>query len=354
MKSILTAFFLLTLSTLGYSAPRGSGTYTPGELHLYKPVQFENSGWLTDSDNSLNKNFQIIDSSMTAIINGTLSSMTSNYILNSNLPQPTTFYVSLASSTEVRTNKLTGNSGAIQASMLQGGNTSYAPNINIPIASLQGANTTFMTLDGSTQTKAGGLVLKGSFTVTSPSESRFGGTVIVENDTELGDSSGDIVTVKSASFTFVNPSTVSIPSGSAISGIGVGIESNGRIRDGNGGTIMSITPSNLRVDAGTVTFKDGTVLNFGTRAYLDINGGYLRYRFGTNYDGISLNDGDGTPFVILIPRATDIGWSVQSAANQACNTTCVHACVVGVDTITAGFLACSDTSADSCLCAGPN
>ena len=51
--------------------------------------------------------------------------------------------------------------------------------------------------------------------------------------------------------------------------------------------------------------------------------------------------------------ADDIGWTVQSAANQACNATCTTgACVVGIDTLTLGnFLACTDTAADSCLCA---
>jgi hypothetical protein len=47
-----------------------------------------------------------------------------------------------------------------------------------------------------------------------------------------------------------------------------------------------------------------------------------------------------------------LGWTVQSATNQACNTTCVSACVVGTDAVTGGFLACTDATADSCLCAG--
>jgi hypothetical protein len=49
----------------------------------------------------------------------------------------------------------------------------------------------------------------------------------------------------------------------------------------------------------------------------------------------------------------DIGWSVVNAANQACNTTCTSACVVGIDTLgTGGFLGCAVATADSCLCAG--
>ena len=52
-------------------------------------------------------------------------------------------------------------------------------------------------------------------------------------------------------------------------------------------------------------------------------------------------------------RTTDLGWSPQAAANQACNTTCTSACVFGADTA-AGFVmvACTDATADVCICAG--
>lgn len=57
----------------------------------------------------------------------------------------------------------------------------------------------------------------------------------------------------------------------------------------------------------------------------------------------------------LFSTATaDLGWTIQNAANQACNTTCTTgACVVGLDTAALGnFLACTDVTADTCLCAG--
>ena len=82
MKKLFLAFIAICNLQIVNAAPRGSGTRTTGTLGLYKPIQFENQGWLTDSDTSINKDLDIIDSSMTAIINGTLSSMTSNYILN--------------------------------------------------------------------------------------------------------------------------------------------------------------------------------------------------------------------------------------------------------------------------------
>jgi hypothetical protein len=53
---------------------------------------------------------------------------------------------------------------------------------------------------------------------------------------------------------------------------------------------------------------------------------------------------------------TNIGWSVVSGANTACNTTCTFACVFGIDTgsTTNSLLACTDATADLCLCAGAN
>lgn len=52
-------------------------------------------------------------------------------------------------------------------------------------------------------------------------------------------------------------------------------------------------------------------------------------------------------------RTTDLGWSIVNAANQACNTTCTSACVLGFNTGALGnLLSCSDATADSCLCAG--
>lgn len=55
-------------------------------------------------------------------------------------------------------------------------------------------------------------------------------------------------------------------------------------------------------------------------------------------------------------NANSIGWSVVAASNQACNTTCVSACVFGMDndSTTNSLLGCTDAAADRCLCAGAN
>ena len=51
----------------------------------------------------------------------------------------------------------------------------------------------------------------------------------------------------------------------------------------------------------------------------------------------------------------NLGWVIKSQANQACDTTCVSACVLGF--ASAGVsgsdpVVCTDATADSCLCAG--
>lgn len=59
---------------------------------------------------------------------------------------------------------------------------------------------------------------------------------------------------------------------------------------------------------------------------------------------------------LVSTKTSNIGWSVVAVANQACNTTCTNACVVGfADDVTGqDAVACSDAAADSCLCAGAN
>lgn len=55
-------------------------------------------------------------------------------------------------------------------------------------------------------------------------------------------------------------------------------------------------------------------------------------------------------------RATDLGWAVVAGADTACNSTCTSACVFGwnltAGDITGTLLACTDATADACLCAG--
>jgi hypothetical protein len=129
----------------------------------------------------------------------------------------------------------------------------------------------------------------------------------------------------------------------------------------------------------------GTDYNASTGAVISVNGnaagggnaGGIVMNTGTasgGSAGVRINNGTGTFYVfdgstsiisaavggaitltgtLASTRTTDFGWTRVNAANQACNTTCTNACVIGIDTLgTGGFLLCTDATADSCICAG--
>lgn len=129
--------------------------------------------------------------------------------------------------------------------------------------------------------------------------------------------------------------------------------------------------NNLVNSTGTFTNTYGIYLGDVT-AGTQTNTPYGIYQQDTgaiNYFGGKLGIGDTNPSealdlagnmvltgTIVSTKTTDIGWSVQAAANQACNTTCTSACVVGFDTGLGGddLLDCTSALSDRCLCAGPN
>ena len=57
---------------------------------------------------------------------------------------------------------------------------------------------------------------------------------------------------------------------------------------------------------------------------------------------------------ILSTQSTSIGWSVQSAGDTACTSTCTHACVFGQNTADFSIVDCDAATADVCVCAGSN
>ena len=75
---------------------------------------------------------------------------------------------------------------------------------------------------------------------------------------------------------------------------------------------------------------------------------------GSGNNGISLDNS-----TLTSSRTTDLGWAlVDQTYNQACNTGCVNACVFGFENATGtavtNIVSCEATTADLCLCAGPN
>lgn len=57
---------------------------------------------------------------------------------------------------------------------------------------------------------------------------------------------------------------------------------------------------------------------------------------------------------VIRSSTNDIGWSKQSGANTACNTTCTASCVFGQNTGDMSIVDCADATADVCICAGSN
>lgn len=53
-----------------------------------------------------------------------------------------------------------------------------------------------------------------------------------------------------------------------------------------------------------------------------------------------------------VPAAANLGITGESGANTACDTTCTQGCILGFDTGTSVFVACTDATADTCACAG--
>lgn len=145
--------------------------------------------------------------------------------------------------------------------------------------------------------------------------------------------------------------------------------------------IGASAPSNLFDVQGTVTtnaFEITSAGNVGVGSLapsnaLDVNGTISASNSGNSYFLGNVGIGSLTPgtildvqgtirtsgFIINTKSTTGIGWSEHNAANQACNTTCgTTACVIGLDAGTVGvlnsnFVACTDATADDCICAGP-
>lgn len=112
-------------------------------------------------------------------------------------------------------------------------------------------------------------------------------------------------------------------------------------------------------DNGTINIAGGGgVASSGRGSYIAIRGneasnGKLDIVEGANGGGVSITAGTTTiTGALTSSKTTDLGWTIVSVANQACNTTCTSACVFGQETTSKAILACTDATADLCLCAG--
>lgn len=141
-----------------------------------------------------------------------------------------------------------------------------------------------------------------------------------------------------------------------------GTTSSGLILDGsiNGTSKTFIT---LKTATGTGTSGSGFIsFQDGGTEWARFTGTPGDLGIGTTIPGQMLDVKGTVRFsgtMINNTSATGIGWSEHNATNQACNTTCgTSACVIGLDigtvgVVNSGFVACTDATADDCICAGP-
>lgn len=149
--------------------------------------------------------------------------------------------------------------------------------------------------------------------------------------------------------------------GASIAPLNTGVtdlgESSNRFRAAllGGGTITSSTPA---INMSQTFNSGGTSFNAAfwniTNTASAAGSRFVTYRISnTEVAGVDLSGNINTAGTVTSSKTTDFGWSVQAAANQACNTTCTSACVFGWDTAAGEVaVACTDATADKCLCAG--
>lgn len=108
---------------------------------------------------------------------------------------------------------------------------------------------------------------------------------------------------------------------------------------------------------------DGYAINNGIGGNVIIRGGvgaskvsnddgYISLQVFENFIYLSSDLGIAANTIITSSRTSDFGWTVKSAANQACTTTCTNAAVFGQDTGTGQIVGPSSALADLCVCAG--
>ncbi len=95
--------------------------------------------------------------------------------------------------------------------------------------------------------------------------------------------------------------------------------------------------------SGVDTIKDGTILNADVNASANIQSSKL------NLDAV---DTMTITSSLTMSSTTSMGWTVQASPNQACNATCIKACIFGFDDDNDTIVDCTDASADRCLCGG--
>lgn len=133
---------------------------------------------------------------------------------------------------------------------------------------------------------------------------------------------------------------------------------------GGGGGIGVLRGAGITLRGNEHTSGPDVIINAGQAAGGDISiatnnaGNSITFYTANSAQALALDSSQNTlaAGTITSSRTTDLGWTVVAGADTACNSTCTSACVAGwnltAGNITGTLLACTDATADACLCAG--
>lgn len=139
------------------------------------------------------------------------------------------------------------------------------------------------------------------------------------------------------------------------------IYNNGNVLGGEAALFYNDDTNTFRLGGttGTHISGDSQVLSFqgaggsnNEKLTLDLESNANRVRISSDTAVVTI---DLVAMNLTSTATGNFGWSVVTAANQACNATCANACVFGEDTAVVGtIVSCEDATGDVCVCSGQN
>lgn len=141
------------------------------------------------------------------------------------------------------------------------------------------------------------------------------------------------------------------------------INSSGQISLIDGSSVAQVNKSNIGGDVSGGNFSMGNFRNAASsHTVIKTTGTTSDIIFQTGGSEVARIKGTNVGIGTISPTGSftivngggSIGWTVKSGANTACTTTCgTSGCIEGWDAVPTTPLACTNATADNCICAGP-
>jgi hypothetical protein len=221
-------------------------------------------------------------------------------------------------------------------------------------ADMSSADSVFRVRDGGTTTLFnvnGG----GGIAATGDSSAGAGSSFIITGRSRLSSGSDGVFTVTNNGLTDFDQWNLGPATPADIGAVTVSCQNTGTA----GCILVANTAASGGVDTGWIVRVVGDLANTDTAfAVQDNNGGGSLFTVGGtgvgNFPGGVVAGAGGmvSSGSIVSSATTSIGWSVVSAANQACTTTCTSAAVFGWDAGTSTIVDTASALSDVCVCAG--